>query len=245
MDKILLTAFLSALAGFITAVISIVKLVNEKESKTTDYRQAWTDSVRKAFADLIANINAQASRMVSAVADIEKLNNLHAKQQGAEDEGTKRVRDHFEKLVADHRKAVHDNKRAIYECYALARLHFKPNDLSFNRIEQKFDVLEGMLNEIGKLENSETVRAEMRQKIHAGANEITGYARDILKTEWETVKRGEPAYERTKRWSIGGSIAMFLILVAIGIHAGISISKQSAATVNATTPPSTDALPAK
>lgn len=34
MDRILLTAFLTALAGFITAALSIVKLVNEKESKT-------------------------------------------------------------------------------------------------------------------------------------------------------------------------------------------------------------------
>ena len=58
MDKILLTAFLTALAGFVTAALSIVKLVNEKESKTTEFRQAWTDSARKALADLIAKINS-------------------------------------------------------------------------------------------------------------------------------------------------------------------------------------------
>jgi hypothetical protein len=66
MDKIFLTAFLSALAGFITATLSIVKLVNEKESKTTEYRQAWTDSLRKSFAELIGLINAQAGNLESA-----------------------------------------------------------------------------------------------------------------------------------------------------------------------------------
>jgi len=67
MDKILLTAFLSALAGFITAILSIVKLVNEKESKTTDYRQNWTDSVRGELANLIGLLNAQAAQIAAAL----------------------------------------------------------------------------------------------------------------------------------------------------------------------------------
>lgn len=227
MDKILLTAFLSALAGFITAVISIVKLVNEKESKTTDYRQAWTDSIRKAFADLIANINSQASRIIAAAGVRDELNLMHSNDNDdAEDPQSKRVRDHLEKVLADHRKALHETKRAIYESYALARLHFKPNDLSFNRIEQKFDILEGLLTDLTKVDE-DSERATIREKIHAGANEIAGYARDILKTEWETVKRGEPAYQLTKKWSIGSSIAMFVILLSIGIHTGISIWKEN------------------
>jgi len=65
MDKILLTVFLSALAGFITAALSIVKLVNEKESKTSDYRQAWTETARTAFSELIASINSLAALLAS------------------------------------------------------------------------------------------------------------------------------------------------------------------------------------
>lgn len=227
MDKILLTAFLSALAGFITAVLSIVKLVNEKESKTTEYRQAWTDSVRKAFADLVAKINAQAGRISAAASDLNALNRLHSDNPNDEETPTeKRLRDHLEKTVAEHRQAIHENRMGIYECYSLSRLHFKPNDLSFNRIEQKFDVIDGMLSQLGKLE-SDADRAEFRQKIHSGANEIAGYARDILKTEWETVKRGEPTYQETKKWSIRGSIIMLAILLAIGAYAGISIWKEN------------------
>lgn len=231
MDKILLTAFLSALAGFITAVISIVKLVNEKESKTTDYRQAWTDSIRKAFADLIANINSQAARTIAAAGVRDNLNRVASRDDETEDEDdespkSKRALDHLEKALADHRIALHETKRAIYESYALARLHFKPNDLSFNRIEQKFDVLEGLLTDLSK-SDSEGDRAAIREKIHSGANEIAGYARDILKTEWEMVKRGEPAYQLTKKWSIGSSIVMLLILLSIGIHTGISIWKEN------------------
>jgi len=48
-DRILVTLFVSVLVAFVTAALSIVRLVNDKEGKTTDYRQAWTDSVRKSL----------------------------------------------------------------------------------------------------------------------------------------------------------------------------------------------------
>lgn len=231
MDKILLTAFLSALAGFITAVISIVKLVNEKESKTTDYRQAWTDSVRKAFADLIANIDSQASRLIATAGVKDKLNRMDLPDDH-ESIISNKIWDHEDKFLITHKTALYDTKKKIYESYALVRLHFKPNDSNFSLIEKKFAVLEGLLTSLS-LENSQLEQATIREKIHAGTNEITGYARDILKTEWETVKRGEPAFQRTKKWSIGSSVAMFIILFLIGVYAGITIWKDRIVTSEA------------
>ncbi|QVE15078.1 MULTISPECIES: hypothetical protein [Pseudomonas] len=72
MDKILLTAFLTALAGFITAALSVVKLVNEKESKTTEFRQSWTESARAALSDLIAKLNFHVTNVVH-VKDLKKI----------------------------------------------------------------------------------------------------------------------------------------------------------------------------
>jgi hypothetical protein len=228
MDKVLLTAFLSALAGFITAVISIVKLVNEKESKTTDYRQAWTDSIRKSLAELIASLNAQASQIKNEFSLRDKLNNFS--EERLQEPGVDRIMDHLEKNLSELVKNMHLTRQATFESYAFSRLHFKPNDLSFNRIEQKFDILDSLLNDLST-ESKEVTRAEIRQKIYGGTKEITDYARDILKTEWETVKRGEPAYQRTKKWSIGTSILMLLILLSIGIHVGTSPSKNENTTV--------------
>ncbi|QXG24006.1 hypothetical protein KTT56_19765 [Pseudomonas viridiflava] len=226
MEKIILTALFSALAGFITAVISIVKLVNEKERRTTDYRQAWTDSVRKALADLIGNIDAQASRMVASEGVKDELNRKYAYDLDDETSGSKRVLDHLDKILVEHRKVLYETKRAIYENYALARLHFKPNDTGFERVEKKFETLELLLTKLSRTpahDDREIIRAD----IHAGANEIAAFARDLLKEEWEAVKRGEPFYQLTKKWSIRTSLAMLVILLSIGVYAGITIWKAS------------------
>lgn len=230
MDKILLTAFLSALAGFITAVISVVKLVNEKESKTTDYRQSWTDSARKSLSELISNLNTQASLLVNirdSVDNIKKTRELLANQNNDEIFAT-RISNLVDEEYKEEQSAIREMQREIYKSYAFTRLHFKPNDASFNRIEQKFDVIIGMLDELrSKYEGDKSDRKVLKEKIHGAVADLTNYARDILKTEWETVKRGETAYQATKRWSFIGGTVMLFILLSIGIHASISVYKNS------------------
>lgn len=113
---------------------------------------------------------------------------------------------------------------------------------AINRIEQKFDSAMAMLSELAKADNSAD-RAKIKEKIHGTVDEITGYSRDILKTEWETVKKGEPSYQTTKRWSIGGSIAMLFLLISIGIHAGISIWRSPSQESPPSQQPSTQVAP--
>ena len=226
MDKILLTAFLSVLAGFLTGILSIVKLVNEKESKTTDYRQAWTDSVRRALADLIARLNSQAVQIASAEKVRSFLNEQINEKNIKDVEAHKRVIDFSQNSLKEMQAAIRETRKEIYEAYAVTRLHFKPNDLSFNRIENKFDLAITTFDELLEA-NDAAKRSSLKAKVHAITGEITDYARDILKTEWETVKRGEPAYQNTKRWSIIGSILLLFVLLSIGVHAGISVWKHS------------------
>jgi hypothetical protein len=189
-DKILLSVYVTFIVGFITAVLSIVRLVNDKEGKTTDYRKSWTDSVRKSFAELISNINLLASTIA------------HRKKDFTGEQ--------------DSLAQEHELRRVVCQSYALTRLHFKPNDLSFARIEQKFDVVLEFLEKLGDIENADAKdqSAALREKIFAASADITAYSRDILKTEWESVKRGEPAYQQTKLWSfVGGAIAMMVLFV--------------------------------
>lgn len=220
MDKLLLTAFLTALAGFITFVLSIVKLVNEKESTTTGYRQAWTDSVRSCLAGLIANLNAMAAATTNHLDIVESRAEIKPAAKGNEDDHS-RVKDFLEVNLTSSVNLKRQLRKEIYEAYALARLHFKPNDLSFARIEHKFDTVMSLIENIDDDAKKEK-RASLKEKIHADVNEITGYCRDILKTEWETVKRGEPMYQNTKLYSIYGGVLTLFVLLAIGAYAGIA-----------------------
>ncbi len=215
MDKMLLTVFLSALVGFITAVVSIVKLVNEKESKTTDYRQEWTNSVRRAFADLIARVNAQATNVVSQCDDIKEINNSSDENNEAE-----HVLEVGKNSLLNTRKVIMETRHAIHEAYAFAALHFKSNDLSFSRVEHKFDMIIDAFDKLAGVHPYDEVKqTELKGKIYSATNEISNYARDILESQWETVKQGEPAYKLTKKWSIWCSVVMLFILLAIGVHA--------------------------
>ncbi|AVF55408.1 hypothetical protein AL527_09660 [Pseudomonas fulva] len=230
MDKILLTAFLTALAGFITAALSIVKLVNEKESKTTEYRQAWTESVRSALAELIAKITSQASTLVAVRKTLGQMNKSPRDEKEPseyEKELRKDIADFQRKLFKDSADASNLLTQEIHHAYAKVRLHFKPDDQSFSRIENKFEFCMGKLEELKKEVQTEKLGA-IKEQVHSAANEITAFSRNILKVEWETVKLGEPAYKRTKKWSIWICVIMFFLLVTIGVHAGISYVKVSA-----------------
>lgn len=221
-DKVLLTIFISVLAGFFTAALSIVKLVNDKENKTTDYRQAWTDSLRKCFADLISNINLLSSCITTRLAAADQANeiNTHVVEQEKElpelPASMHKIIDYFDKKILDEDAHIRELRRNLYQSYALTRLHFKPNDLSFSRVEQKFDVVIEMLEKLSSSRGSEAEaeRLVIREKLFSAAAEITGYSRDILKTEWEAVKMGEGAYQQTKTWSlIGGGVALSVLLI--------------------------------
>lgn len=230
MDKLLLTAFLTALAGFITFVLSIVKLVNEKESKTTDYRQSWTDSVRTCLASLIAKLNASAAAMANHKNLASQMNEmLNAPVQEENTDGAKRAKDFAQEALTTSLEQTRQLRKEVYEAYALARLHFKPHEPTFIPVEHKFDSVMSMLRELGDTSEKDK-REALKEKIHGEVNEITGYCRELLKQEWETVKRGEPTYEKTKRYSIYGGVFTLIVLVAIGIHAGIAAIRGSGAT---------------
>lgn len=222
LDKVLITVFFSVLAAFITAAISIVRLVNDKESKTTDYRQAWTESLRKSLADLVSNINLLASNITSRLSAVDHANELteHVIKKESDDERVpatlEKLQDYLDKKILDEDSHIRDIRRNMYQSYAFTRLHFKPNDLSFSRVENKFDLITDMVEKIAEMRGKEfeSERLILRERIHSSASEITAYSRDILKIEWETVKKGERAYQKTKTWSlIGGGIALFILLI--------------------------------
>lgn len=231
MDKILLTAFLTALAGFVTAALSIVKLVNEKESKTTEFRQSWTDSARKALADLIAKINSQASVTTDTCRRFKSFEKLGTSKP--ETEEAKAFKTDNEIFMRGVWKESLDASRVltqeIYHSYATVKLHFKPYDKDFAIVENKVEHCILKLKEMRTERDIEKVLV-MREQVHAAADEISGAARHLLKNEWETVKLGEPAYRKTQQWSVRVCVVMFFVLFVIGIHSVVSYLKADQAT---------------
>lgn len=214
-DKYLLAAFITALIGFITAAMSIVRLVNDKESKTTDYRQAWTDSLRTSFATLISKIELVAVTQGHYLTQANFLNTFTPS-------GTEKDKDAVGYNLKVHEELTSNRARLSEElltAYALTRLHFKPNDLSFSRVEHKFEHIVDLLQRLGEMNSADAVgRQKLVGQVRLAASELTGFARDILKTEWEAVKRGEQAYQTTKRWSIiAGGITLVVLLIFGGV----------------------------
>lgn len=213
-DKYLLVAFVTALIGFITAAMSVVRLVNDKESKTTDYRQAWTDSLRTSLATFLAKIQALTNTQLRY---IEQANLL----QAFDAVGTEKQKDAKEYNIKVHTEltaALARLSEELHTAYALTRLHFKPNDLSFARVEHKFDHISDLLERLKKTDGADATAQAARQQlvgqISVASAELTAFARDILKTEWEAVKRGENAYQTTKRWSlIAGGVTLLILLI--------------------------------
>lgn len=228
MDKILLTAFLTALAGFITAALSIVKLVNDKESRTTEFRQSWTESARAELSDLISKLNSHVVAMVDVMRlkkEMMRAIDMASKTENArERELLGEVIELFKDLVGKSIERSRLSMREVYQAHAKVRLHFKPEDPDLVRIENKFDYCMGKFSEINREDDSDKWDV-LKEQVHNATNEITASSRALLKTEWEKVKLGEPAYQKTKKWSVWAFLIMSAILVMIGIHAVISYSQ--------------------
>jgi hypothetical protein len=231
-DKIFLPVFVTLLVGMVTAALSIVRLVNDKEGKTSDYRQNWCDSVRKSLAELVANINAIASTAVNRSESAKELNKILDAQEnlaGPWPESINTVRAHVQESISDADIRLRDLRQQLYHSYALTQLHFKPADPNFAPIEQSFALAIELIRGLVSLDanGSSEEKISQRNKIHDVAASITTSGREIIKSEWEIVKLGEPAYVSTKRLSIFGGGALFAILFLLGGAAFISSQKQN------------------
>ena len=229
-DRILLPLFVTVLVGFVTAALSIVRLVNDKEGKTSDHRQHWCDSLRVCLADLVSSINSAASEIVNRAESGDRLKALLTKYKNHTDtwpESDATLRDHLNEVAIDKDSKVRELRKNIYHAYSLARLHFKPGDPAFAPIEASFKLSMQLMRELAQMDGSDNLqkRIERRNEIHIAADAITLGGQEVLKTEWEIVKRGENAYVSTKKWSVFGGGIAFAILIIFALLAASSFTK--------------------
>ena len=220
MEKLIIAGYLSACAAFLTAVLSIVKLVVEKENKTSEFRQQWTNSVREGISDLVAKLNNATSLInyqarLSSI--ISKLENRLQKEKS--DIYEKRL-DVFQATVSRVREEISENRHGLFKAFSLCQLHFKQDEEKFKLIESIFDEImdlnKEVLNRGAASEEKRELNEGAKTKNYDKSQDIVKISRQILKSEWERVKKGEQAFITTKKLSAYGGAIMLIILLGLG-----------------------------
>lgn len=212
------------MAGFLTAVLSYVKLVNDKEGRTTDYRQNWTNSVRTTLAELASKIevllelfNERAKRLERLSELTKKIDELNGNSQNDRDP-TYSALEHHKGLLENVNREIIKTKHDIYSAYALAQLHFKLDDEIFPQIEAKFKEVTFHLESINQFAQDTDKIKMSKERVSQICGEIIYSSRMLLKKEWEIIKRGESTYQISKKMAIWGGVvflSIFLILSTI------------------------------
>ncbi len=175
-------------AAVITAAISFVNLTLTKEQKTSEFRQAWIDGLREDLASFFATIRAFAR-------SAQELQNFG---KGARDGAPLAF---TEQKISDLRYQVAETRYRIQ-----LRLNLKePEHAELLRLMQ--------------------VAIEHQQRVLAGegtteqtlnaVETAAAYAPQILKSEWERVKKGERPFQLARNW-IAPSIFL-LAFVFVGL----------------------------
>lgn len=182
----------SSIAAFLATLWAYVKLISDKEQKTTEFRQQWTVSFRAAIAELIAEIRLSSN----LAAEFQRVNRPNA----------------IEELLQAKLALMHDSRAKVMNAHSLVRLHFKPQDAHYEAIDRSISTAIELLN---AKDYEETVRLNVREELST----VTELSRGILKHEWERIKQGERAY-RTTQWVMLlaiVSLPVALVVVLLGI----------------------------
>ena len=182
----------SFIAAFLATLWAYVKLISDKEQKTTEFRQQWTVSFRASIAELIAEVRLSSN----LAAEFQRVNRPNA----------------IEELLQAKLALMHDSRAKVMNAHALVRLHFKPQDVHYQAIDESISNAIELLN---SRDFEESVRFKVREELIA----VTELSRGILKHEWERIKQGERAYRATQWVMLLAivSLPLALLVVLIGL----------------------------
>lgn len=159
------------LLALIAAFVSFVGLLISKEQKTSEFRQAWINSLREEISRFLGEINS------------------------------------IQKLILINKTATEDKKEETSNAVIKESVKFREIQskiqLLINPKEDKHKALVLLIETI--IEN--TKRLEDNDE---NIKNLTKKSQEVLKDEWDRVKRGEPVFKFTK-WTVG-TISVGLML---------------------------------
>ena len=218
------TAIISASIGFliacVTAALGFAKLINDKESKVSEFRQEWTCSVREALADLsgqFMNLLQLKKRFSEISLRCEQLSKQLEMQK--DEESNKIALEHYLAIRESHSVQISDALCNLRKKDALCRLHFKVNDADFLHVESKIDCLFAVSLSYGSDDQSKNIADE--KEADRLCKDLVQISRGILKAEWERIKNGEVNFQKTKKVFKDGSMVLAGVLIAILFAAGV------------------------
>ncbi len=180
-----LAGMATIVAALIAGAISFVNLTLTKEQKTSEFRQAWIDALREDLATFFATIRA-FSRAHQELQLFGKDN---------KDDAPLAITG---EMVSNLRYQVAETKYRI-------QLRLNPKEKEhielFRLMNVAMDTQQRVIER--KAETNETLLA-----VEAAAS----YAPDVLKKEWDRVKKGEFPFRLVRNW-----IAPAIIIISIGL----------------------------
>jgi hypothetical protein len=178
--------------ALIAGLFGLVGLVIAKENKTSEFRQAWIDSLRADIADFTS--------AAQSFVYFEK-----ARRAAVQDGNTQEELEYEKILAAVHQKVV--------QAQMSVRLRVNPQELD-PTMKPRNDRL---LADIETIRRSlADADFDAAKPVLAGLHEV---AAPILKAEWARVKRGERPYVMAKYGALGLSVLALAWFAWIGARA--------------------------
>lgn len=183
----LIPAFGTVAAALVAGGIARANLIASKESKISEFRQAWINALRDDLAALFSNTRTLARAVQESRAE-------------------QPVPAHF-KIEQSKITAV---RHGAAETYHRIRLR-----LNGGQDDHK-ELLRLLSSMMGAQQSYMTNKEDDVGEPIGAVEKAASYAEGVLKSEWETVKFGEQAYRasiRTTTFTLVGSLVVLVVLV--------------------------------
>lgn len=173
----------------ITGAFTFTGLVLGKENKTSEFRQAWIDSLRQEVSDFVGN----TSHVLSYRLYIHDTSSTNEEFNRRHDEFIKKSDDILSKIVA-----------------LRARIRLRLNPEEHADFIKQLERVYGLVSSKNLPVSHEVVAAELDTLIQK--------IQYLLKCEWRRVKQGEPTFWITKAVALGVVAGVTLIGFVMYIH---------------------------
>lgn len=181
-------------AAVIAGSFSYLNLITAKESKVSEFRQQWIDSLRGSISEYLAAF--------SYISILYK----HFSEKTDSD------KDRF--AMAKEVQATYSKVNASYNDIVL-RINSSEGDLQSRILNENFlTALEGSRELYNKSRYAEAFRS---------CDAVREAGKPLLKSEWKRVKRGEPSYNRAKKVALGALLAGLAAAVALTIYVTVAV----------------------
>lgn len=172
---------------FVTGAVALLGLIITKESKVSEFRQAWIDSLRSEVAALLSSV--QMSLMIITDSD------------------GKAVKDNDE-LPSEAKITLANSLRDANTALFAIRLRLNETEDDSKNVLDTLDKIEILSND------NIALAAALSSGQAAGLEkQLLVQAKIVLSSEWKRVKKGEPYFKWTRR--VAALLAILLIILTI------------------------------